>query len=850
MAIQDNASAGLKKIGSTSDQTMNDVAKGAENAGKAYEKFGKSSTDLQNKVGQQQIQLAKLKQKYADLYLTVGEGAPETRKAASEIWEFSSRLKTNRAALDEAKKAADSFDETLKEIPDTMDEAGNSTEQFSSALGQFASQFTKAQLIRKGAEALVDFGKEAIQQSAAAETAFAKVQTLLSDSTDMNAYFSAIKQGSMETGVSLADFSEAVYSAISASVDQADAVQFTTQAIKLSRGGFTDAATAVDILTTAINAYGLEASDATSIADMLITTQNLGKTTVNELAQAMGRVIPTAKAFGVDLTTLSSAYAVMTKNGIATAETTTYLSSMFNELGKSGTTASNVLKQKTEMSFAQLMNSGYSLTDVLTILQNEAERTGVALSDMFGSQEAGKAANVITSNMADMNDIMVQMADSAGAVEKANATVTDTVDAKWERLQNNISVHMAAIGDAMKPLASGVLDFALDLTGDPAREVREIVSAASTADEAAQVVENLKQQIADSYELAGTPKYDALVAALADAEQKYNDLSNAATEADTATENAGLSAEEKAALFTSATEDYTAAATELLKQYQATYEATLSSVEGWFGPFDAASTKVKTSFDEIKKNMQSQIDFNNQYADNLQYLADNGLGSLGDALQSYGADGSAYAAAVVEKLQAVGGASTEAGQEIVASMTSMMDGMKESQSAVAQNFTDMGGEFQDQMKTLSDQYAETIQGLDKSGEAMEAATSTISSFISGLDSSKSGIMSTMGNIGSQMTKALQSSLGDVHTTVYAELVMTGEGRAIGLDYVPYNGMPATLHRGEAILNAPEAEEWRRNKGRGNGQGITIVQNIHATPQTPIQLAAATQAMFEQARWAI
>lgn len=74
--------------------------------------------------------------------------------------------------------------------------------------------------------------------------------------------------------------------------------------------------------------------------------------------------------------------------------------------------------------------------------------------------------------------------------------------------------------------------------------------------------------------------------------------------------------------------------------------------------------------------------------------------------------------------------------------------------------------------------------------------------------------------------------------------------AIGTDYVPYNGMPAILHRGEAILNVPEAEDWRRGRGRGNGQGITIVQNIQSVPQTPIQLAAATQAMFEQARWAL
>lgn len=76
----------------------------------------------------------------------------------------------------------------------------------------------------------------------------------------------------------------------------------------------------------------------------------------------------------------------------------------------------------------------------------------------------------------------------------------------------------------------------------------------------------------------------------------------------------------------------------------------------------------------------------------------------------------------------------------------------------------------------------------------------------------------------------------------------GGGRAIGMDYVPYNGMPAILHRGEAILNSYEADHWRRGRSGGEGQGITIVQNIQAVPQTPVQMAEATAAYFEQARW--
>ncbi|MFV8821786.1 phage tail tape measure protein [Faecalibacterium sp. 9] len=62
--------------------------------------------------------------------------------------------------------------------------------------------------------------------------------------------------------------------------------------------------------------------------DVLLTTQNLGKTSVDELSSSIGKVIPLAAAYGVTVENLSSGLAVMTANGIATAEATTYTKSM------------------------------------------------------------------------------------------------------------------------------------------------------------------------------------------------------------------------------------------------------------------------------------------------------------------------------------------------------------------------------------------------------------------------------------------------------------------------------------------------------------------------------------------
>ena len=76
----------------------------------------------------------------------------------------------------------------------------------------------------------------------------------------------------------------------------------------------------------------------------------------------------------------------------------------------------------------------------------------------------------------------------------------------------------------------------------------------------------------------------------------------------------------------------------------------------------------------------------------------------------------------------------------------------------------------------------------------------------------------------------------------------GNPGANGFSYVPYDGFPAILHEGERVLTAEENKAYNRG-ATGNTSGITIIQNIQTVPQTPVEFAAATEAYFEQARWA-
>lgn len=130
-----------------------------------------------------------------------------------------------------------------------------------------------------------------------------------------------------------------------------------------------------------------------------------------------------------------------------------------------------------------------------------------------------------------------------------------------------------------------------------------------------------------------------------------------------------------------------------------------------------------------------------------------------------------------------------------------------------------------------------------SGQILSIGSQIVDDIIDGISSAWGGLVSWFNGLWDSLFGGRSVNVG-VTTSGGG-----GGGRAIGMDYVPYNGMPAVLHRGEAILTSYEADQWRRGRSGGNGHGITIVQHIHATPQTPAQFAATTEAYFQRARWA-
>lgn len=311
---------------------------------------------------------------------------------------------------------------------------------------------------------LKDVSQQVWEVGSSFETSFSKASTLFGDvSVDTDNLKSKIADMSKQTGISAEELNETLYQAMSAGIpvteDMGTALAAVQTAAKLSVGGFTSSSTAMSGLTTAINAYGLSADDASRIADEFILVQNKGVTTVDELASNMGRAISTDSCLWCESGKSERCIHFTDQGWYQHSGTTTYLSSMMNELGDSGSDVGKVLQEKTGMSFSQLMDNGYSLADVLDILMASVDGDSSALMNLWGSAEAGKAANaILTQGTDNFRQSLDDLGNSSGTTEDAYSTMMDTADGKMKQVKETANDLFIKVFEKAEPVIAAVLD--------------------------------------------------------------------------------------------------------------------------------------------------------------------------------------------------------------------------------------------------------------------------------------------------------------------------------------------------------------------------------------------------------
>ena len=444
---------------------------------------------VSQKIQAHQTNAERLRAKIEETGDATGELTAQLVREENEVAKNTERLKSNENQIRQTTASIHSQEEQLERMAQELRDAGIDTDNLEESNARLQRSYerlrgsqenlnrinseqakikeniaaTKVQLtttigVIGGVAAALYAGP--VQAAQEYETAIAKVSTIAdAQAVPIEEMSSEIMKLSNTTGIAASQIADDVYNAISAGQQTGDAVNFVSYSTKLAKAGFAESAQTLDVLTTILNAYGMEAEEVSKVSDMLVQTQNKGKVSVGELSSVMGKIIPTANANNVALEQLCAGYAIMTSKGIAAAETTTYMNSMLNELSKSGTTAEKTLRATTGKSFKELMTEGKSLGEVIQILQQEAEKSGKSLNDMFGSAEAGKAAvSLLSGGVEGFNEQVAGMVDSVGATEEAFAKMDQTTEAKMQKAKNSIANLGIVLGQNLLPIVGNLAD--------------------------------------------------------------------------------------------------------------------------------------------------------------------------------------------------------------------------------------------------------------------------------------------------------------------------------------------------------------------------------------------------------
>lgn len=586
---------------------------------------------------------------------------------------------------------------------------------------------------------------------------------------------------------------------------------------------------------------------ATGMADSSADMEGLTKDFVDSVFTAGRNIIPRVQQ-------------IVTGVGTATAEAISYLRETNSAIDllvtafEFAATAATVAGTAIGASMA-----GKAIANIATIF------TANASALAFFTAESGKAAVA----EATLNGVF-SVSEIAVGVLTGQISLATAAQYAWNTAINAnpiglIAAAVAALAIGIGKATKAHKDFVKELAGEP-----------QTVEEARAKVEELEQQYEEASKArlemltsdAGfsgdTVEMERLAEAIKQAKQNLADL-------EAQEQAAAEEAAKPVNVIKAASEEYAATAQSILEDYQNTYTTIYNGLHDVGSAFTSQIEVVKMSWDGLMGNLHGNTEVLQQIDEDFAFirekadLAGVSIDGLGKYLASM-SDGekAGFLAGVRKELEAMSGGTDGLSRKFA----TLMDGISAYEAAGTETSDGLALAVENvnaRMQEAADSYVEKVGDLDQEAAATEAATNTMSGLVAGIDSSTPGVLDKLDSLASQMKSRLTNSFANYTLTIKANIKGSNvPGAKSGLDYVPYDDYLVRLHKGEKVLTAEEARAYRAGKSAGasggadydgvgfagGGRGVTIIQNINSPVQSEVELAAATEAYFTQARWTI
>ena len=255
--------------------------------------------------------------------------------------------------------------------------------------------------------------------------------------------------------------------------------------------------------------------------------------------------------------------------------------------------------------------------------------------------------------------------------------------------------------------------------------------------------------------------------------------------------------------------DQLSSAMDVIRAYrESVIESMRGALDGVTNGFEAMGELRQVSVSDMMAGLASQQDYMEEYNNNLKTASELGIKK---GLLAILADGSEQSAAYLAAIVADQGASIE-------ELNKQWEDTEGAKDSLAMTMADarleIDEEYDQMVKDAQTMAQQTVDAFDRAEEAKENGLAIAESIASGLALGASKIAAQVSKIQAELSQLGSFSLAYSGTSDGEAQDDSAEGRAVGLDYVPYDDYYARLHEGEAVLTKAEATDWRRGESGG------------------------------------